>query len=216
MSDSYEINGVSVTAKGGGVYELRHPSLAEPAIERGKEKADQRAADIAKAAAAAEPPGHIAPQGTLEAAPPVLPPKAEAVEDPKDVEIARLKDELAARGESKVEAENPPLARPAAIGAVPRKFEGEMNAETRRLLKAMGLGIKRIILEENETIPPTGLFLGHNGRGYMIAPGIEVDVPEFLLGVLNDAVMAAPIVDNKSQKVLGYRDRLRYPYREVK
>jgi hypothetical protein len=99
--------------------------------------------------------------------------------------------------------------------SVPRSFAGEMSKESKSALKKLGIGVTKIVLEESAEIPPTGLFLGHNGRSYMISPGEEVDVPDFLLGVLDDAVMSAPTVDAKSQKVLGYRNRMRYPYRRV-
>lgn len=99
--------------------------------------------------------------------------------------------------------------------AIPREYSGQMDAKTKKSLKDAGIEVKTIVLEENESIPPTGLFVGHNGRSYMITPGEEVDVPDFLLGVLNDAVMSAPVVDAKSQKVLGYRNRSKYPYRLV-
>lgn len=73
----------------------------------------------------------------------------------------------------------------------------------------------RIILEESEMIPPTGLFLQHNGRAFMIRPGEPVDVPDFLISVLKDAVMSSPIMDPDTNQVLGYRNRLRYNFQYV-
>ena len=74
----------------------------------------------------------------------------------------------------------------------------------------------RIMLEENDNIPPTGLFIGHNGTSYMLRPGREVDVPPHILEVLDNAVMATGIVDPDTRKVVGYRQRLRYPYRMIR
>ena len=71
----------------------------------------------------------------------------------------------------------------------------------------------RIVIEENAEIPPTGLFLSVNGRGYMIRPGEPVDVPPGVLEVLDHAIMSQPIVDPASQQITGYRERRRYPYR---
>jgi len=72
-----------------------------------------------------------------------------------------------------------------------------------------------ILLEENDEIPPTGLYLGHNGTGYLLRPGEPVSVPSFLLGVLDAAVMTVAVTDPQTKRVIGYRDRMRYPYRRV-
>lgn len=72
-----------------------------------------------------------------------------------------------------------------------------------------------IVLEENDSIPPTGLFLGHNGRGYLIRPGEEVNIPVGVKEILDHAVMSTPQIDPATKQVVGYRDRMRYPYRLV-
>lgn len=284
---SYQIKGVKITPAAGGYYDLEHSSLDEPERVRGKEKADQRAEEIAKAAE--QPEGSMQQQGdltqgvggdviqpgddrsaaertqernfegmgkldpNLEGKTPTdsaaqikankeaesrgvidglvdhtLPtiPGANASEDQKGDEIAALKAQLAEankRAETLEKAAQPVvqtvLAADPELAAVPRtiprEYTGQMDAKTKAALKKAGVGVSTIILEENDSIPPTGLFIGHNGKSYMIAPGEEVDVPDFLISVLDDAVTAAPIVDSKSQKVLGYRNRSKYPYRRI-
>jgi hypothetical protein len=74
---------------------------------------------------------------------------------------------------------------------------------------------KWIVLDDNDDIPPTGLFVGHNGVGFLMQTGIPAQVPVYILDVLDDAIMDAPIIDPKTRQVIGYRPRPRYTYREV-
>lgn len=73
----------------------------------------------------------------------------------------------------------------------------------------------RIVLEENDNIPPTGLFVGENGRGYIIRAGEEVDVPPGLIEILQNAIQDVPVVDPQTLQVIGYRKKMLYPYRIV-
>lgn len=72
----------------------------------------------------------------------------------------------------------------------------------------------RILLEENDNIPPTGQFFGVQGKGYVLRPGEEAEVPMSIVNILDNAVMSVPIID-AGQRVVGYRDRLRFPYRVI-
>ena len=72
-----------------------------------------------------------------------------------------------------------------------------------------------IILEEDPGIPPTGLYISANGNPYLLMAGVEAQVPKEVLSVLDDAVTSVPIVDPQSQRVTGYRSRLRFPYRRI-
>ena len=73
----------------------------------------------------------------------------------------------------------------------------------------------KIILEEDPGIPPVGLFIQPNCKPYMLMAGVEAMVPQEVLSVLNDAVISVPIVDPQTQRVTGYRSRLRFPYRRL-
>ena len=107
----------------------------------------------------------------------------------------------------------------------------------------------RIVLEDNDGIPPSGQFFGLKGtwvnpqtleelepmverkeltrkEAYECAtekvsfdaylrPGEPADVPVEMLGILNDAIMSIPILEAGTDRVLGYKDRSRYPYRVV-
>jgi hypothetical protein len=72
----------------------------------------------------------------------------------------------------------------------------------------------RIMIEDNDEIPPGGQFVQVNGRSFLIQAGHEVDVPRSVCDVLDHAVKSVPITDNMNT-VIGYRDRLRFPYRVI-
>jgi hypothetical protein len=72
-----------------------------------------------------------------------------------------------------------------------------------------------ILLEENEEIPPTGQFFGHNGNGMIIKPGEPVHAPAAVIDILNHAVITVPVLDPTTKRVIGHRDRMRFPYRRV-
>lgn len=99
--------------------------------------------------------------------------------------------------------------------AVPRQYTGPLDPTVKAALQAKGVTTTRIILEDHDDIPPTGLPIGHNGKFYVIKTGEEVDVPDFLINVLNDAKTAQPVVD-QDRKIVGYRNRTKYPYTVVR
>lgn len=101
----------------------------------------------------------------------------------------------------------------------PRKKKDAYTPEQRAELiaknaSAVGKTV-RIILEENDNIPPTGQFFGINGKAFVLQPGREAVVPIEIVNVLNDAIMETPEVDAVTRQVIGYRKRLRFPYRLV-
>lgn len=48
-----------------------------------------------------------------------------------------------------------------------------------------------------------------------LRPGEEASVPVELLTILNDAIYDSPVIDPTTSQVLGYKPKLRYPYRVV-
>lgn len=76
-------------------------------------------------------------------------------------------------------------------------------------------GYVDIMLEENDEIPPSGLFIGVNDRSYLLQPGMEASVPPGVVDVLDNAVQATPRIDPQTKRVVGYKERLRYPYRRL-
>jgi hypothetical protein len=100
-----------------------------------------------------------------------------------------------------------------------RRTKAEIEAAQGDLLakataNAQGDRVK-IIIEENENIPPTGLALGHNGDQVYVVPGEVVNIPRKFLGVLDDAVESVSTTDPITKQVTMTRDRRRFPYRIV-
>jgi len=214
MSDAYTINGVTVTPTGGGFYELSHPNLPEPVRARGKENADAKAAEIGAMFLVSE---DSMPKQNLDEAV-VSQPDITVVGDGSAARIAALEAQVAAllaRPVQTVVTDGGAAPEPLRTGPIPSSFTGQVDKDVAAAAAKLGIKYVTIRLEENSDIPPTGLYVGHNGRGYVISPGVPVDVPDFLLEILDNAVMSAPIVDGTTKKVLGYRNRMRYPYHRL-
>lgn len=71
-----------------------------------------------------------------------------------------------------------------------------------------------IVLEDNDEIPPGGQFVGVDGVGYQLQSGVELRVPRGVVEVLDAATTSVPI-KNAEHQVIGYRSRLRFPYRII-
>lgn len=106
------------------------------------------------------------------------------------------------------------------------KFDGiEPNIEPEKKTRVKGVKSApatvakgervRIQLEEADDIPPTGQFIGLNGVGYILRPGVPVDVPIGVKEILDNAVIDVPQVDPNTQQIIGTRPKMRYPYRLV-
>ena len=72
-----------------------------------------------------------------------------------------------------------------------------------------------IILQKKDEIPPSGLYIGHNGVGYKLIAGKKANVPDFLLDVLDNAVVKKPMMDDDG-RIAGYEDSPRFPYQVVR
>jgi len=104
--------------------------------------------------------------------------------------------------------------------AVLLKPEGEGgsvgDAAEAEIVKKAPVGMpttRKIVLEESELIPPTGLFIGLNGRSYKLLPGYEADVPLGVIDILKHAIVSMPVTNPQTRQITGYRDRMRYPFR---
>lgn len=100
---------------------------------------------------------------------------------------------------------------------VPEEFRVQINTDpvpSPRAVKAKKDERITIVLEDNDDIPPGGQFIGVDGVGYKLQSGVEAKVPRSILEVLDAAVMSVA-VKNAEHQVIGYRDRLRFPYRII-
>jgi hypothetical protein len=91
--------------------------------------------------------------------------------------------------------------------------ETPQQSRNRRDVRVYNEARVRIILEDQDGIPPTGQFFGIDGIGYMIRPGVPAEVPVGIVDILNHAVMSTPVLDPVSKQVLRFKDQLRFPYR---
>lgn len=121
-------------------------------------------------------------------------------------QIDKLQAQMAALSGGAVDTEREPTAAPAAPTG---NDAGELHRQ-RAEKKVV------IIIEENDHTPPGGHFVGVNGVGYQIQVGKEVTVPRSVLEVLDNAKESVPQTDPNTNSVIGFRDRLRVPYRVVK
>lgn len=98
-----------------------------------------------------------------------------------------------------------------------QKQPEQKQPEPRRAMKAKSPANDRvrIILEDSAEIPPTGLFVGLNGRGYLLQAGVEMDVPVGVVDILDHAIGKVPVIEPTTRQIVGYRERMRYPYRRV-
>lgn len=69
-----------------------------------------------------------------------------------------------------------------------------------------------IILDDNDEIAPGGQFIGANGVGYMLLPGVAAHVPKVICEVLDRAIKSVPVQDRRTQQIIGWKDRKRFPY----
>lgn len=107
------------------------------------------------------------------------------------------------------EAKATPAKKTRAKKATPAKATAKDSTESD--------GVKRvwIILQKTDEVPPSGLHLGHNGTGYLLKAGKKAYVPEFLLDILDNAVVKKPIIGDNG-RVSGYEDSPRFPYQVVR
>jgi hypothetical protein len=96
-----------------------------------------------------------------------------------------------------------------------RQVKAERAAAAEKAPPSQPPGRVRIMLEENDNIPPCGQFFGVNGATFILRPGMEASVPQGLVDILNNAVMEVPVVDPMTRQVIGWRKKTRYPYRLI-
>lgn len=211
MSDNTTvINGVSIEARGGGYFILSHEAINPPIKVRGEEKAKLLAEQLGNQISEGLPLQLIDSDEEGEGEDQML----SATDELAALE-ARVA-ELRAAGAT-VALPNPHGAvdQHNARAAVPGRLRGKLDADKRKALSDVGVKMTRIILDQNDNIPPTGLFIAHNGRTFMIQTSVEVDVPNFIIEVLRHAVQDIAVQDPETRQVIGYRKRLRFPFQVV-
>lgn len=213
MSEYPKIIGVvTVQSNGGGVYELSADALIDTMKVRGEDKALATAEQVSNQIVAG------------------LPLQIVSADEDQDDDVDELspEDVLAALRARVAEMEaagiTVPVPNPHAAvdqqhrrnAVVPGRLAKKMTSEQKAALAAAGVKTTRIIIDQTDEIPPSGIFVGHNGRTFMLQAGVEIDCPDFVIDVLNDAIMTAAVTDPETHRVVGHRNRLRIPYRVVR
>jgi len=91
-----------------------------------------------------------------------------------------------------------------------------MHREESKAVEPMKEDRVKIILEENENIPPTGQFFGLNGTGYILRAGEVAEVPVGIIDILDNAIELSPVVDPMTKQPVSHRPRHRFSYRMVR
>lgn len=106
------------------------------------------------------------------------------------------------------------IERPKRIRRTKAQIEADNAVIASAEKNAQGDRVK-IIIEENDDIPPTGLPLGHNGDQVYVVPGEVVNIPRKFLEILDNAIVSVSMTDPNTKQVIGTRDKRKYPYRIV-
>ena len=90
---------------------------------------------------------------------------------------------------------------------------------SRRFLRTIFLVEPKRRVEENDENDDANkrVFIGHNGKSYWLRVGMEADVPECVLNVLDDATFVVAEKDPITQKLNGRtRNKKRFSYQMVR
>lgn len=75
----------------------------------------------------------------------------------------------------------------------------------------------KIVIEPSTEVAESGQVpIGHNGAQYLLRAGVEAEVPEFILDILDKAVLNKPVTDPVTKKYTGRLvPQKRFNYRRV-
>lgn len=74
--------------------------------------------------------------------------------------------------------------------------------------------MRKIILDPHDDIPANGgLYVGYNGRQFLLPTNRAILVPQGVISVLDDAVLQVAVRDPDTMKFIGSRPAKRFQYR---
>lgn len=117
--------------------------------------------------------------------------------------------------EQEAAAKEPAEQESAAEKAAQRKASAGRRNTRKRAPKTEEVERVKIKLHNNPEIPPGGLHMGLNGRGYKLVPNREILVPVAILEILDNAVRTEAVV-NEDNRIVGAQDVPRFPYSVVR